>query len=75
MKYDYKEIDQSIATAVAELGPISFDAIWKLARVHATKIATDNSACPWRIVERRVQSMRKAGKIKHNRSARGWVSQ
>jgi len=75
MKHDYTELDRSIAAAVADHGPISFDGIWKLARVHAEKIATDKSACSWRIVERRVQAMRKAGKINHHKSPVGWVSQ
>ena len=65
---DYSELDKQILLAVKN-GNCTFVQINGKVRVFA---APHSLAEPWRVVDRRLQSLRKAGKLSYTR-AEGWV--
>ena len=71
MKNDYTKLDAAIITQVAK-GCIGFTALCNVVQQHSAVFAGDYTP-PWRIVERRLQALRKAGRISYQRKPEGWV--
>ncbi len=72
MKHDYTNLDDAILTVVAS-GPIAFHSLSCRVAAHSAGYAENDNAPAWRIVDRRLQALRKAGKIKYQRKPEGWV--
>lgn len=85
MKHDYTKLDAAIIDCISAGGgtPLTFPRLCKLKSVsdEAERIATASNANKpasmhtpaWRIVDRRLQSLRKANRIRHERKPLGWV--
>lgn len=71
MKNDYTKLDAAIITQVAK-GCIGFTALFGVVDKHS-RIFTDYKTPSWRIVDRRLQALRKAGRISYQRKPEGWV--
>lgn len=84
MKHDYTRLDASIVECIAACGgtPLAFHRLSNLRSVlgEATRIADAGNVGkperlhtqPWRIVDRRLQALRKAGRIIYQRKPEGW---
>lgn len=72
MAHDYTELDGAIIARVAE-GCVSFSALLTSVSKHSEALAKTDSAPGWRIVDRRLQALRKAGRIRYQRKPEGWV--
>ncbi|KQP36102.1 hypothetical protein [Pseudorhodoferax sp. Leaf274] len=85
-KTDYTALDVAIIAAICVAGHREFQDISRYARRHAEAIeAAENRGKPpirhveaWRIVDRRLQHLRKAGRISYTRQSKanpngGWV--
>lgn len=78
MSTKYATIDQQILDAVAEKQPASFTTLFAgLVRDQCEQIASSEGRAgrpsePFRILDRRLQALRKAGKIAHTTKPEGW---
>ena len=72
MAHDYTELDNAILARVAE-GCVSFTALSGAVSKHSEALAKNDPAPGWRIVDRRLQALRKAGRIRYQRKPEGWV--
>lgn len=80
MKHDYTEFDAAILKRLAH-GPATFNRLHRFPEIDAMSArfaaednknrSTWNKLDPWRVVDRRLQALRKAGKIKPHRT-QGW---
>jgi len=70
-KNDYTELDKAILAKVAE-GSVTFTIICNAVDVQTRPFVCFTSP-GWRVVGRRLQALRKAGKIKYQRKPEGWV--
>ena len=76
MATDYSKLDAAILAAIAEKAPASFtalcvnDAVWARALDAANARRSD---WPGRCIDRRLQALRKAGRIRYQRKPEGWV--
>lgn len=70
-KNDYTELDKAILSKIAN-GPVTFPLIVNAVDLQTRPFVSFTSP-GWRIVERRLQALRKAGKIKYQRKPEGWV--
>ena len=72
MAHKYIAVDDDI---LAELGnrPSTFLVIFDRIRMDSQYIAKKDFVPAWLIVERRLQVLRKASKIRYQRKPRGWV--
>lgn len=79
LKHDYTALDAAIIQRITEAAPAKFEQVCATAMKEADALASVDfeSAESWRIIDRRLQALRKAGKIKFQRkskvSAEGWV--
>ena len=71
-RYDYSEVDRVILRVIDE-GADWFGAIWEAAvRDYSVRLAAETRWCPVpRLVEHRLQSLRKRGLVAHER--REWT--
>ena len=72
MAHDYTELDGAIIARVAE-GRVTFTALSSAVSRHSEALAKTDPAPGWRIVDRRLQALRKAGRIRYQRKPEGWV--
>lgn len=72
MAHDYTELDSAIISRVTE-GCVSFAALSGAVSKHSETLAKTDPAPAWRIVDRRLQALRKAGRIRYQRKPEGWV--
>lgn len=88
-KHDYTLLDAAIQARLSLLSPVGFAAlcVHPDVKVESRKIAdlvnqgsnrrSFDQAEPWRIIDRRLQVLRKAGKIRYQRKSaahpEGWV--
>lgn len=74
MTTDYTALDAAILAAVAELQPAQFFNVSARVRSHSEPLAhTRHDGLAWRVVDRRLQHLRKAGRIRYQRKPEGWV--
>lgn len=72
MAHDYTELDSAIIERVSK-GCVSFTALSGSVSKPSEALATNDPAPGWRIVDRRLQALRKAGRIRYQRKPEGWV--
>lgn len=73
-KTDYTELDGAILAAIKADAPVTFASITLAVRSTAEKLAhTERQGQAWRVVDRRLQALRKAGKIRYQHKPEGWV--
>ena len=72
MAHDYTELDRAIINRVAK-GCVGFSALCGAVLKHSKSLAANDKAPAWRIVDRRLQALRKAGRICYQRKPEGWV--
>jgi len=73
MAHDYTRLDAAIISRVGE-GVVSFAALSAAMAEHSDALAKSDPAPAWQIVARRLQSLRRAGRIRHQRKPnQGWV--
>jgi hypothetical protein len=72
MAHDYTALDGAIIDRVAK-GCVGFTTLCGAVLKHAESLAAHDPAPPWRIVDRRLQALRKAGRIRYQRKPEGWV--
>lgn len=85
MKHDYTKLDTAIIDCITAGGgtPLTFTRLSYLPSVRSASEqieADSNVGKParlhtpaWRIVDRRLQALRKAGRIKYQRKPEGWL--
>ena len=72
MAHDYINLDTAILAFVAEK-PATFQGLAYRVALYSEALAESDPAPAWRIVDRRLQALRKAGKIRYQRKPEGWV--
>lgn len=81
-KHDYTTLDAAIIRRITEAAPASFSEVFSfnsdtMKEADALAAADFENSEAWRIVDRRLQALRKAGKIKYQRKSKaaveGWV--
>lgn len=72
MAHDYTELDEAIIARVTE-GCVSFSALSAAVSNCSEALAKNDPAPAWRIVDRRLQALRKAGRIRYQRKPEGWM--
>jgi hypothetical protein len=72
MAHDYTNLDSAILARVAK-GCVSFTALSGSVSKESDALAKNDPAPAWRIVDRRLQALRKAGRIRYQRKPEGWV--
>lgn len=76
MATDYTALDAAILAAIGERQPALFSRL-QTAEVRRRSVAlehTRHDGEAWRVVDRRLQALRKAGRIRYQRGkAEGWV--
>lgn len=77
-KHDYTTLDAAIIQRITKAAPATFTTVFayksKVMEEADTLAAADfEKAKAFRIVDRRLQALRKAGKIKYQRKPEGWV--
>lgn len=76
-KHDYAALDAAILDRVKDRGAVTFCEIahHRPAEAESEKLASAEfeKAPAWRIVDRRLQHLRKSGQIKYQRKPEGWV--
>ena len=72
MAHDYTELDEAISAKVAK-GPVRFNAISFSVARQSEHLEKNDPAPAWRIVDRRLQALLKAGRIRYQRKPEGWV--
>lgn len=70
-KKDYTDLDKAIVAKISG-GTITFTLICNAVDVQTRPFVSFTSP-GWRVVGRRLQALRKAGKIKYQRKPEGWV--
>lgn len=70
-KNDYTELDKAILSKISD-GQVTFPGICNAVELQTRPFVSFTSP-GWRIVDRRLQALRKAGKIKYQRKPEGWV--
>lgn len=81
MKHDYTSLDTAILKRIEETKGARFCDITQssisgdIVMRHAEELENhpDEDAPAWRIVDRRLQALRRAGKIRHTGQKTGWV--
>ena len=74
MAHDYTDLDAAIQQVIGTKSPVLFSALNFDVRKHSVPLAhTDRHGQAWRVVDRRLQALRKAGRIKYQRKPEGWV--
>ena len=83
MKHDYTKFDSLLLGRIAIQPPVNFTVLCRNDAVseESARIADEGNACkparlhtsPCRIVDRRLQALRKAGRIRYQRKPEGWV--
>ncbi len=83
MKNDYTALDTAILAAIsARAGALSFSAMQtgaildeaqKIADAENTGKMAREKKRAWRVIDRRLQALRKAGRIRYQRQPEGWV--
>lgn len=83
MTNDYTYLDAAILECIKESQPVWFTGLLEDSRVKEEAASLEmNQRLPrftsdrkpaWRFVDARLQALRKAGKIKHQRKPEGWV--
>lgn len=74
MAHDYTALDAAILYAIKNGAPALFSLLDFKVRVHSAPLAhTDKQGQAWRVVDRRLQALRKAGRIRYQRKPEGWV--
>lgn len=76
MSIDYTNLDAAITATISASAPIGFTAmcVAEDVRKHSEALRhTERQGQAWRIVDRRLQALRKAGKIRYQRKPEGWV--
>lgn len=72
MKQDYKQLDKAIIKRIS-VGNASFTTICNAVRNISIELEKTDTAEGFRIVDRRLQALRKAGRIKFQGIKVGWV--
>ena len=72
MAHNYTDLDAAIL-AVIDNAPVTFLVVSREVAPQSEKLAAHDLAPAWRIVDRRLQAMRKIGKIRYQRKPEGWV--
>ena len=75
-KPDYTALDAAILAVITAAPPATFQAINTDRGVleHSSRLAAATRDTPeWRMVDRRLQAMRKASRIRYQRKPEGWV--
>lgn len=75
-KTDYTDLDAAITASIERRQPLGFSALCAVPGVlyHSKELAhTDLQNQAWRVVDRRLQALRKAGVIRYQRKSEGWV--
>ena len=73
MKHDYTALDRAIIAYITA-GKATFTGLTAAVAEHSDALARDDAAPGWRIVDRRLQALRKAGQIRYKRGVfGGWV--
>ena len=72
MAHDYTKLDSAILANVAD-GPVDFTALSISVSGLSDALAASDQTPGWRIVDRRLQALRKAGRIRYRRNPHGWV--
>lgn len=72
MAHDYTALDGAIIDRVAK-GCVGFTTLCGAVAKHSESLAGNDKAPAWRIVDRRLQALRKAGRIRYQRKPEGWV--
>lgn len=83
MKTDYTYLDAAILACIQEAQPVGFTGLLEDERIKEEARSLElNQRIPrftsdrkpgWRFVDARLQALRQAGKIKHQRKPDGWV--
>lgn len=84
VKPDYTHLDAAILAAIKARGPVRFFLLSHIKAVQSAAVALESAnrghgpgrrddKPAWRFVDGRLQALRKAGKIKHQRKPEGWV--
>ena len=72
MAHDYTDLDAAIIERITA-GCVGFTSLSCAVAKHSEKLASDDQAPAWRIVDRRLQALRKASRIRYQRKPEGWV--
>ena len=75
-KPDYTRLDAAILAAIQTAQPAIFSAFAYSGAVkrHSQELDhTEKNGESWRVVDRRLQALRKAGQIRYQRKPEGWV--
>ena len=72
MAHDYKLLDAAILGVVAEKLE-TFQGLAYRVKSYSYSITDNDPDHAWRVVDRRLQVLRKAGKIRYQRKPEGWV--
>lgn len=69
MNHDYTALDAAILAAIAERQPATFSQLFtRPVRTHSAELEhTQRHGDGWRVVDRRLQALRKSGRIKYQR--------
>lgn len=76
MATDYSKLDAAILSAIEAKAPVPFHVFAYSGTVASESAAlahTEKNADAWRVVDRRLQAPRKAGRIRYQRKPEGWV--
>ena len=73
-KNDYTDLDAAILQVIGTKAPVTFEAIRPAVAKYSEPLAsTTRENLTWRVVDRRLQALRKAGRIAYQRKPEGWV--
>lgn len=76
-KHDYTALDALLIEQITNRAPMLFQTLVysPLVRDESERLAAAEfeKAEAWRIIDRRLQALRKAGKVKYQRKPEGWV--
>lgn len=70
---DYTALDAEILKRISAFGPVTFHVVLNWPSVAKAAEAIPDKAPAWRVVDRRLQALRKAGKIRYARKPEGWT--
>lgn len=82
-KLDYSKLDAALLEVIRRSQPITFSGLYhgRILSLASELAAQSNREAKeahqridtWRMVDRRLQALRKAGRIKHSRNPEGWT--
>lgn len=75
-KPDYTALDAAILAAIKEKQPAMFHVFAYDGDVNANSLAlvhTEKNGDSWRVTDRRLQALRRAGQVHYQRKPEGWV--